>query len=175
MTTKPRAAKPLIKPSPLPIGTRVLGIDASSTAVGLALVESTTKGPRLWEFDLLRPLKLKTAMQRTDYFADAVPKVVADWKADLAAIEWILRAWGPGAQSYVVPLANVQAAIRQSLRSIMPVEEWTSSQWSRNVNKQARAEIMRLRYHAYGMTPKTYDKGLDVADAIGLATWRIER
>ena len=170
------------KPTPPPIGCLALGLDVSSRAAGLALVRRGERGPVVLDLRLVRPTSSWDAFRRIDHLADTVKDFVTglDEDINLVAMEWtdgaawLARKHAGSWASHVVTLAAAQSAVR---RAILPyvdkVETYTSTRWTDRVPKEDRAERLRDRYFAYRAWPISRDPGLDVADGLGLAIWRL--
>jgi len=176
---KPRRPHPP-KPSPPPEGTVLLGLDVSSRAAGVALARRGGRGLIVMDLRLIRPSTGWDAMRRIDYIADAVGAYVRSVAPiDLAVMEWtdgaawLARKHAGSWASHVVTLAAAQSAVRREvLAGVIKVETVTSTRWTDRVPKETRAERLRARFPRYAAWPPEWDKGLDVADALGLVVWR---
>lgn len=170
---KPKPVRPPLKP-----GTRLLAFDVSSTAAGFALMEATEGKPRLIATRLIKPPAKDKLLWRVDDIADNAAWFAQEHVAPLLIMEWTDGArWGNGGRAAgwvnrVGPLTAAQAAARQAVRKhVLTIETVTSTEWTRKVSKEDRADNMAAMYFKYACI-RELDKGLDIADAIGIGVWR---
>lgn len=170
------------RPAPISDGIRVLGVDVSTTCTGLAIMRAA--GGRLVadHLGLYRPRASLPYQSRIDHIVDemilGLPVVLID--PELIVIEWAEgsawrnnRAWN----HTVIPMAAAQGAVRQALRVRYPevsIEHYSSTQWAQKTPKGDRAKAIAARIPSYREWVEV-DKGFDLADAIGIAAWRIGR
>lgn len=187
MTTRKRRPKPaFIRPTAPAPGTIVLGVDASSKATGLAFIRSATatEHAQCLSLDLLKPTASWPFHSRVDWLCDQIHKRLPGYAGHVPALVvleqtdgalWMARARASAWASSVVPLAGAQAAIRETIRRAFPLaklETYTSTQWTQRKPKDERAAWLKSAVPAYrGIAAR--DAGFDVADALGLAIWRL--
>lgn len=183
MPTKTKGRAKFVRPLPPPPGTVVLGVDASSHATGLALIQQGSP-PRAIDLALLTPTRSHPFHRRIDWTCEEILSRVAAHPShvpDLIVLEWTdgaiwkARRHAASWARSVIPLAAAQAAIRQTLRRAYPlaeIETYTSTQWTQRKPKEERAARLALMVPAYRRL-MAIDTGRDIADALGIAAWRL--
>lgn len=167
------------RPAPISDGIRVLGVDVSTTCTGLAIMRAA--GGRLVadHLSLYRPRASLPYQSRIDRIVDemmlSLPILI---DPEIIVIEWAEgsawrnnRAWN----HTVIPMAAAQGAVREALRRHYrkaSIEHYTSTQWTMKTPKEERAKAIAARIPAYREWVEV-DTGFDLADAIGIAAWRI--
>lgn len=175
-TRHPRKAKPQTPRPRIQEGQKILALDVSSTAAGVAMFERRADGVALLDFDIIHPKAAWNVWQRIDYIAAKLSKILL---FDLAILEftdgakWMSKARASSWSHSVVPLAAAQTAARAAiLPNVGSVELVTSSEWTGKIPKETRALLMRNRHWRYNAFASK-DPGYDVADAIGIGEWRL--
>lgn len=182
MTITKRAKPKFERPAPPKSGALILGVDASSSGTGLALLRSPGGYRDVLALTLLTPPTKLDYQRRIDWTCDALERQTRDFAhPEVIAIEltdgakWMGRSRAKGWTYSVIPLAGAQFAIRQTLRRIFPtarIETYSSSQWGRGKPKPDRAKHLAAVYPEYQKLAAK-DRGYDAADALGIAVWRI--
>lgn len=180
--TKPRKSKP--KPptprEPIPPGSTVLALDVSSRATGLALLWRSEAGVRIRALRLVKPPAAWDEFTRVDLMTRQVVEFVeANQPIGLAILEWVDGIPWAG-RKYVRSMAqhldrckSAQAHVRQALKPLVDrIETVSATEWSRRIPKEDRAKALAERHWRYATFRG--DKGLDVADALGIGLWRLE-
>jgi hypothetical protein len=133
-------------------------------------------GPTLIRTALITPRASWEAFRRIDYISTEVARFAREHKSERAVIEFTTGAtWQSKhrGSTYLVPLVSSQAVARAAMRHyVLDVDLVSETEWTGGIPKEVRAESIRTVYPDY-RTVK--DPGLDVADAIGLGQWRLER
>lgn len=168
---------------PVPIGGWVMGMDVSSSAAGLALATRRESGVHVLRAGLVKPPSGWDLLRRLAYIGDGCADFAAGLRTPpLAVLEWATGArWGgrnkgrKEAWSYdVVPLAAAQGVALEAIRpNVSAVETVSSAEWSNRVSKEARAAEARRCWAYAGFASR--DVKFDVADAIGICLWRMDR
>lgn len=154
----------------------VMGVDASSTSTGWCLM----RGPHeLVCFGLVKPPSRLAPELRIDRMAEEIAALADAHRPTVVAFEWNsgrTAARNPNV-SYLSTLGQAQGAIRQELRSRgHAVAAISERDWTGSRPKKRRAEVVRLEFAAYrAWEDEGKDKGLDVADAIGIAVWHSKK
>jgi hypothetical protein len=181
MKKRKRSHPAFVRPELPIVGTRILGVDVSTTATGLAMVRIERGRPVADWLSLARPPAKRDYHARTDWTIDRIladlPLIIAP---EIIVLEWAEgSAWKSRGRAWthnVVPMATAQGAVREALRQRYPdatIEHYSSTQWTQSAPKEQRAKWMRTLYSAYDREYAATDTGLDVADALGIATWRL--
>ena len=178
------AAAPKAPPRPrIADDAPILAFDVSSRAAGVALMRRSGGRVVLDRPWLLKPPADWDVPDRCDWIADKVEEIgrglgsavslaIFEW-ADGA--KWMGRNKGHASSwSYnIAPLIEAQSAAR---RAILPhailAERVTSGVWTGRVPKEDRATGVLKRHWRYAPWARR-DKGLDLADAIGIGDWRL--
>lgn len=186
LTTPPGAVKPKPKRSrkpkprpvlpPIPVGDRVLGLDVSSTATGAAVVEVTRSGVKILNLALSKPPAKWGATARVDCMIDVVMSDVGGLRPEQVVLEMTDGAtWGGRSRTNnIVQLAIAQGRFYESARRYYDVERIdvvTSTVWTHGVPKGTRAAKLAAIYPELAEVDNPPHH--DVADALGLALWRI--
>ena len=81
-----------------------MGIDASSTTIGLALIEADGQKVKLIDSRYIKPPKKGSIFSRLDSVKDSIEEVIDEWKPDTIAIEDIIQfmAGGSGAKTIIL-------------------------------------------------------------------------
>lgn len=179
-----RRAKPPKAYAPLPIGSRIIGLDVSTTAAGIAVMDVEAHGLAAVSLELYKP-RAKLDWQERAYEIQAVClNAIADIRirfaheSMFACIEIADGAtWSTKAASArtheITKTAIAQGMVLADLIRWCPNYDMiTSTKWSRGRKKEDRAKAIALQYPAYAAMK---DPGYDVADAIGLCLWRWEQ
>lgn len=185
---KPETAKPkkrrgvasMRSRQPMPVGSFVLALDVSSTAAGLAVIHVSESGPEIVKLAIVRPPGNWVAPRRIDRIADEIERIAGEIGPVSAVVmeftdgaKWKSKARGKSWSHSVIPLAAAQAAVRQVLRSVSDdIETVSSTIWTRGKSKEYRAKLISTVFESY-RDVQGEDKGLDIADAIGIGLWRI--
>ena len=160
---------------------KILGLDPSSTVTGYAVM-----GDDYTLFDAGRfvPGKNDPVEVRTDAMCDDLAELLEDVVPDVIVLEWtsgktagrLQNRRMSGLQFYGIGLGEVRREIIHWLRSrptdrhrlvLVPENEWTKGK-----GKDERAAIIARLYRQYDFTA---DVGHDMADAIGVARYWLER
>jgi Holliday junction resolvasome RuvABC endonuclease subunit len=167
--------------APLPAGAVLLALDVSSTAIGWSVFQSgifaaagLVKNPASWP----SPRRIRAnAAEVLEMILDGhVSHVAMEWQSPLrhARARNVngLAVLGQ-AQGYL--LAAVEREFRHIEVDLVSERDWTRVDgW--NASKARRAERVKLLVPAYGdaiSRDPDLDKGLDIADSIGLGLWRL--
>lgn len=185
MKTKTRARKPPGSAAlpPLPADAVLMAIDCSSTAIGWAvyrrrvlMAASLARSPASW--DSIRRIRANTAEVLEAAAERGVTHAILEWQSPWRAAR-LRNANGLAvlgqAQGYL--LAAIEREFRQIKVDLVSEREWTRvGGWP--ASKQSRAARVRLLVPEYreavGANP-SIDPGLDIADSLGLALWRLSR
>lgn len=178
-------------------GEKVLALDPSSRCTGYAVLERTCPtGERLLEAGKLRGKSTCDALQRVLAMRADLKKLLEEMDPDTILVElplekqytrtagkrsgmaiWAGAAWA----LWMVCVqwaeeANIAAALLQGLdwspsdaRRVCPV---SNTYWTRGTSKRDRQDRVHALYRQYD--PKT-DAGGDVADAVSMALWWLQR
>lgn len=179
VTTKPkRSRKPKPRPAlpAIPVGDRVVGLDVSSTATGAAVVERTRSGVKILDLVLSAPPAKWGAPARVDRMIDVVMSDISGLRPDLVVLEMTDGAtWGGRSRTNnIVQLAIAQGRFYESVRrlyGVQTIDVVTSTVWTHGVPKGKRAAKLAAIYPELAEADNPPDH--DVADALGLALWRI--
>lgn len=169
--------------APIGVGERLLALDVSSNAIGLAVLSPRNRGtPELLLFGALFPEpKSSPPIVRIKSLIAQLADAIGPEPVHRVAIEWAggtnhrRGQWnGHGLNT----LGQAQGAAWQWLRNQgHDPETIPDSDWTAGMQKSKRAGKVRLyypRYAAWADDRPDNDPGLDAADAIGLGLWRIE-
>lgn len=159
---------------------RLLAIDPSSTCVGWALFD----GPSLLDAGRLVPESPHaSALQRIRRFVDEVgdlverhqpPKVLIEipsghaGRASSGGATGQLAIYGMAVGAIWIDLVHGAPA---SVRGGCQVLTCTEAAWTRGRPKRRRAEILRMEHPGLDWDA---DRGLDMADAIGMGAWYLD-
>ncbi len=178
-TLKPKA-KPELKP--IPPDAVLLSLDASSSACGWARLSGTQ---RLLGFGLIKPPASWDSRRRIDHIVLQVADLAKG--CTHAVCEHQSHKSGGGgfhaqglavlgqAQGEIVGMLKFGALIPRENIDLVSEREWTKVN-GRNTPKKDRAQYVLLIFPEYDRMVATtpgYDAGLDVADALGIAVWRL--
>jgi len=158
--------------TPPPVGTRVLALDVSSTAAGVALVYLSDRGPVIESQGLSKPPAKWMPERRINVIVDECAGMVDEANHDLLIMEVTDgMTWGSKRRtSHLVQLAIAQGRVYEAIRGIQTPETVSVTKWARGVPKSTRAERIKALFPEYDAAG---DPGFDVADAIGIALWRM--
>jgi len=146
----------------------ILCLDISSTATGWA----TFAGKNLRGFGLIKP-RGKDALDR---IRDTVVQVLAVVSEEDAQEVYYERSDGKTHRritkaANLSVLGEAQGSVATALRiSGYPVHAVGTNEWTKGKRKETRARTVRMMFPAY-FEWSAKDKGLDVADAIGLGVY----
>jgi Holliday junction resolvasome RuvABC endonuclease subunit len=156
-----------------------LGVDPGSTVVGLSLF----RGSDLLSYRTVKSSAGKHAAERLIVLAGKVEAAIAGMLEDVdpeAAVEAILELPGTqGGRQNVRQLVGLGMAVGTMnyllARRRYRVHYATVTEWSRLAggvckSKENRARVVESLFPAYS---RENDPGLDAADAIGVAAWRL--
>ncbi len=167
---------------------KILSLDPSSTCCGWAVL--TGEKPNLSGFGVLKAPSSAKSLSRIDWLAGGVAGLnglVREERPDVVVMEWTSgKVHGRiGRASGLAVLGQAQGAIRQAVRGLgVRVETVSENEWTGSVPKSTRARRVALEFASYrdfagdwlhGGKCLENDKGLDVADAIGLGVWWLRR
>ena len=151
---------------------RVLAIDPSSTAMGLALIDGG---------EVLDCWRVRTGKadphRRADFLARHALEVAGVHCPEVAVIETERAgAYANRGIKGLMSLCHAQGTIRGVLAANFPrVVTVSASVWTRGLpDKAARAEAV-AHYHPVYAEVARLDAGYDVADAVGVGLWWIAR
>lgn len=149
----------------------ILTLDPSSSITGWAAFDPAGTPAA---FGTIRP-RAVGAIHRIDEMARRAARLVEKHAPAWVLIEWAGFAQGGGARrgggSGLTTLGQAQGAIRQALRPVAVVRTINQDVWTGVAPKDKRAELVRTLVPAY----RDYaDRGLDVADALGIGLWYFE-
>ncbi len=152
----------------------ILCLDVSSSATGYAVFRASW----LEGFGLIKPKQSRPALTRIDETVEDVIALLARWEVGRVVMEWSNgKTHGSiGKASGLSVLGAAQGAVRQAVRErFVPVETIDQNLWTGSRKKATRARNVKLIYPEYArLHNEGGDKGLDVADAIGLGWWWIQ-
>jgi hypothetical protein len=168
---KARAKSPDLPPL-VPGQSLLLTLDVSSSAIGWC---ASTSGDMLDSFGLITPKRSRAAAaERIDSMLLQLDQEVLS-SPGLVVMEWSdgKIAGRLGRASGLSVLGAAQGAVRQFLLGkgyvVYLVGE---NQWTKRVPKPTRAKRIAMWFRAYGeWAAAGVDKGMDVADAIGIAQY----
>lgn len=171
----------------IPDGVRVASLDVSSTATGWAICCRTTNSFVVERFGVIRPTaswvadrRILTIIERlhSEVLVRQSPplRVIMEWQSHL-------RAAGNRSANGLATLGKAQGAVWWSLYNLgIKVEHVSERDWTKvngwNAKKVDRAKLIRLACPEYREAVERdadLDPGLDIADAIGIAFWRLSR
>lgn len=159
---RPKAPPPRPEPPP-----RLLAIDPSSVAVGMALFESGV----LRKVCVFRS-SIEDPRRRIAKLAGATAALAATWCPTAIAFELVSGLHRHARSVSVATCSFAQGAIWMELEGMgvgCPVAFIAENRWTRGKPKKQRAELIRLGEPVYAeWARKDGDKGLDGADAVGL-------
>lgn len=179
----PRAArkKPTVARDPLPAGAVLLGLDASSTAVGWAVFV----GDRIRAADVIAHPKSWDARRRIYHNAGAAAELVEAYGVTHAILEWQSHksAGGKFHAQGLASLGKAQGYLLAVLEERYPelaievVDERAWTRWGgRNLAKTTRAARIRELVPEYAAAIDANpgaDSGFDACDAAGICLWRL--
>lgn len=167
---KPKA----VRPDPPPLGSRVLALDVSSSATGMAVVQSGGRGPELIKCVVSRPSGESAPSRRVDEMIAEVVREATGLCSRIVVMELTDGARWKGRRrtNDLVQLAIAQGRFYEAFRSwgFAAFETVSATRWTRGIPKTDRVEMIRLMFPTYA---EIHDPGLDGADAIELALWRL--
>lgn len=178
---RPKRKKAPIVRRPINPGELVLALDVSSSATGFAVLEATDGLPKLIAWHRFVPPPKLEMLARCDKTAVSVAHAIRALpdRPTIAIIEWAdgirwtSKRRGKSWSMNVVPLIAAQATVRAAVCQLIPeVETVTSSEWTGKIPKDKRAQQIR---RIYPQLTESRDPGYDIADAVELGKWRIER
>ncbi len=156
---------------------RLLAVDPSSTCTGYAVMESAAM---IIDGGIIRPDHAGEPVHwRASEMALHLDSMVREYACDQVLIELpdgkvhrrIAGAGhGAGLSLYGLAAGIIYATLAQAVRSRdgMRLHVVTPAQWTGRVPKARRAAALRLRFPELDLSA---DRGLDMADAIGLGLW----
>lgn len=179
-----KRAKPPKTYAPLPIGSRVIGLDVSTTAAGIAVMDVEPHGLKVVSLELHKPLAKLDWQERAYEIQGDCFNVIEDVRLDFdresrfACIEiadgatWSTKAASARTHEITKTAIAQGMVLAHLIKYFNHYDMITSTKWSRGRKKEDRAKAIALQYPAYA---KIKDPGYDVADAIGLCLWRWEQ
>lgn len=145
----------------------LLAVDPSTTCTGWAVFADG----ELIEFGKLKPSpsKCKDWMERVDRICGALEQIIVEHGINVAVIEEPV----PFGKGNPKPLFGGFGRQYQTLHRCLTghVHPITVPRWTHGVPKKRRAARIEAEYTEY--SPEE-DKGMDIADAIGIGVWFIE-
>jgi len=160
--------------------TILFSLDPGLQRTGYAVLRiGASPGADLIESGVLRPRdRDATAPERIEFLCTAVTALLDRHAPPLILVEWDsghvnVRRHKGGGQGLALHGAVTAALWREALywarqRSGVAVVTVPENDWTRGVEKEARAIAVAERFPGYDWT---LDPGFDAADAIGLAQW----
>ncbi len=156
---------------------RIMGIDPASYVTGMSVIDTPQC---LLEWDLAkaaRPKKkqrvtVQDAIGRVEQIIDQIVAFYERWEPDHIAIEvpsgHTHRSLGNGKVTHMQIYGIAVGMIIQAMKSLRPGEVWCydEHEWTHGESKVWRADMVSRVFPEYDMSK---DKGLDGADAIGVA------
>ena len=166
-----------VRPDPPPIGSRVLALDVSSTATGMAVVTMGERGPELIRHHVARPNAKWEVSRRVDDMILEIEGAAFGSCCRVVAMEMTdgVR-WGTKRRtSHLVQLAIAQGRFYEAFRGWVEAfggrpEPVSAAQWTGGVPKAERAERVRM---IFPELRDIRDPGLDAHDAAGIGLWRL--
>jgi len=152
-----------------------VSIDPSSTCTGIAY----WRGGKLVAFDLVKAKQSKKIAphDRAIRFGEVIRSRVNDQIGEASAAFAVEVPGGQGKMHSrgLVTLGLAVGAIAATLMTrgeveLIPVTKWSRLFGGKCISKDARADLVAEMFPAYD---RAADKGLDIADAIGLGAWRL--
>ena len=160
---------------------KLLAVDPSSTHIGWAKFSAG----RLESAGVLRPLRSRDSwLERLGAMLDELGHIVGEWGPNVAVVEVPSGTAAAGTTGrmggYLAIYGAAVGAVWQDLRTSVPshavgggrVETVTERDWTRSVPKERRARWLRGEYPQLAWHQ---DTGLDMADAIGIGLWWLQR
>ena len=152
-----------------------VSVDPSSTATGLAF----WRGGQLVGFDLVKAKQSKKIAphDRAVRFGQLILERVTDQIGEASAAFVVEVPGGQGKMHSrgLVTMGLAVGAIAATLMTrgeveLIPVTKWSRLFGGKCIAKDVRADLVAEMFPAYD---RAADKGLDIADAIGLGAWRL--
>jgi hypothetical protein len=151
---------------------RVLAVDASSTAMGLVMIH----GGEIKDTRLVKPPDSLDSIARARWMARHLSGEIRTQFPDVVLIErttGMHHAARPVAVSVASFAQGVLYVVVTGLVGFNVVHFVAENQWTRGLGKKKqRVESTRL---AYPEIANEHDPGGDIADAVGLGMWWIQR
>ena len=158
---------------------KIIPIDPSSTRTGYAVMTGT-QSCDLIDFGLIKPKKTLKAHERVRVMTQALESLIETHEPDLILIEMTSgkvnrgrnKGGGAGQSIYGYAVGHIAGRMEKKVGEDN-VDMVFENDWTRGRSKEARAQIVRMCFSKY-LSFKG-DSGLDVADAIGIGLWWLER
>lgn len=180
MKTKPKPKKKPVVLAPLPIGTILLSLDVSSSAMGWAVGKRTKDGVEVLGFGVEKPPAGWDFQRRVFRMMTTADWLIDEYGVHRSCCEWQdHRSTSMRVQGLAV-LGQAQGAVWNHLISKMevdrvPVRDATKLN-GKNVKKETRREYVKSVIPAYAAeleaNPK-FDPGADASDACCLLLYRM--
>lgn len=179
MKLKTKTKKKPIVYDPIPVGSLVLSLDTSSSAMGWALGRTKEDGVRVIDFGVVRPSSGWDFARKIGAMTTAIDDLCKNFQIDRVVMEFQShKSAGKHVQGLAV-LGQAQGAVWRHMRG-MPIDRVDERAWTKingkNARKDVRCEHVKTvvpAYAAYVAEHPRFDKGLDAADAIGLLLYRV--
>jgi len=151
---------------------KLIALDPSSTATGYALFEGT----RIHEAGLLKPKKNYAAIDRIQEMAYDLQQLVEEFQPGAAVLEIPSKhvgkrhnGKGAGLAIYGVAVGYLLAVTTSLVDHVLPVD---AQEWTASGKKSDRVAVVKSLYPQYDPDG---DPGSDVADAVSLGLWYLNR
>lgn len=178
-----RRQKPAKAYTPLPVGSRIVGLDVSSTAAGIAVMDVEPHRLKVVDLQLFKPTARLEWQERShriqdhcrNQFADATLTAQGEMRACIEIADgarWGTQSADARAHEITKTAIAQGMVLADVIRYFDHYDMITATKWSRSRKKPDRAKAIALQYPAYAAMK---DPGYDVADAIGLCLWRWEQ